>query len=225
MTTDPWARYRALLQDGLDRAVSEIDFGHADLVREQVAAYEGGDGLVASIACLRMAEALGVDAAAALPGATSLALLAQMAVVFLSLESQDGGASLSTAWGMPRALNAGDAFFAAAQHTILADEGEISVQRRLRALSILDDATKDFMEVLHAAGEGAGVKDGERSLLIAALLLAGVYSSADDETMSRLKRIGSVWSGLDAGGLEAALAADLKLAPAADDMITSEDAR
>jgi len=215
MTTDPWARYRALLRDGLDRAVSEIDFGHADLVREQVAASEGGDGLVASIVCLRAAEALGTDPKIALPGATSLALLAQMADVFLSLESQDGGASLSTAWGMPRALNAGDAFFAAAQNTVLTDDGEISVQRRLRALSILDDATKDFMEALYAAGEGAGVKDGERSLLSAAFLLAGVYSSADDETMSRLKRVGSAWSGLDASGLEDALASDLKSALAA----------
>ena len=210
MSTDPWARYRAMLQDGLDRAVSEIDFGHAELVREQMAAAEGGDGLAASIVCLRAAEALGADATIALPGATSLALLAQMASVFLSLESQDGRASLSTAWGMPRALNAGDAFFAAAQHTVLADEGEISVQRRLRALSILDDATKDFMEVLHAAGDSASVEDGERLLLRAALLLAGVYAGADDETMSRLMRVGSAWSGLDASGLEAALGVDMK---------------
>ena len=217
MTTDPWARYRELLQDGINRAVGEIEFAHSDLVREQVAASEGSDGLLAGIVCLRAAEALGVDARMALPGATSLVLLAQMAAVFLSLESQDGGASLSTAWGMPRALNAGDAFFAAAQHTVLADDGEISVQRRLRALSILDDATRDFMEVLHAAGEvlhaageGARAQDGERSLLRAALLLAGVYAGADDETMSRLRRVGSEWSVLDAGGLDDATAADLK---------------
>jgi hypothetical protein len=212
MTTDPWARYRALLQVGIDQAVSEIDFSHADLVREQASASEGGDGLVASIVCLRAAEAMGIDPKIALPGATSLALLAQMATVFLSLESQDGGASLSTAWGMPRALNAGDAFFAAAQNTVLTDDGEISVQRRLQALSILDDATKDFMEVLHAAGEGAGVKDGERSLLSAALLLAGVYSSADDETMLRLKRVGEAWAGMEGADLESALAVDMKSA-------------
>jgi hypothetical protein len=212
MTTDPWARYRTLLQDGIDRAVSEIDFSHAELVREQVAASEGGDGVVAGIVCMRAAEALGVDADMALPGATSLALVAQMAAVFLSLESQDGGASLSTAWGMPRALNAGDAFFAAAQNTLLADDGEISVQRRLRALSILDDATKDFMEVLHTAGSSASVKDGERSLLSAALLLAGVYSGADDETMTRLIRLGGKWAGMNAADLESALAVDIKSA-------------
>ena len=67
-------------------------------------------------------------------------------------------------------------------------------------------------EVLHAAGEGAGVKDGERSLLSAALLLAGVYASADDETMLRLKRVGSAWSDLDADDLESALAVDMKSA-------------
>ncbi len=215
MTTDPWARYRSQLHEAIEAAAGEIDFTHADLVGEQLAATQGGESLVASIVCLRTAEALGSDAAAALPGATAIGLLAQMADVFLSLESQDGGASLSTAWGMPRALNAGDAFFAAAQHTLLNDGGEISVQRRLLALSILDDATREFMETLNAAGEGATVKNGERSLLKAALLLAGVYAGSDDDAMSRLKRLGMSWMGLTDREIESTVASDLKAALAA----------
>jgi hypothetical protein len=146
------------------------------------------------------------------PGATALVLLSQMGDVFLSLESQDGGASLSTAWGMPRALNAGDAFFAAAQNAVLTDEGEISVQRRLHALSILDDATRGFMEALLAAGEEATSSQGEQSLLVAALLLAGVYAGADDEAMLRLRRLAASWSGMDAAALATAVDSDLKAA-------------
>jgi hypothetical protein len=211
MTTDPWARYRTLLQTALDEAAGNVEFSHADLVREQQAAGMG-ESLLAGIVCLRAAEALGEVAESALPGATALVLLAQMGDVFLSLESQDGGASLSTAWGMPRALNAGDAFFAAAQHAILTDDSEISVQRRLHALSILDDATRGYMEALLAAGEQATAAQGEQSLLVAALLLAGVYSGADDEAMARLRRLGATWAGLDATSLAAAVDVDLKSA-------------
>ena len=200
MTTDPWARYRALLQESLTDAADGIDFAHGELVREQQAS--GGDAaLLAGIVCLRAAEALGASPESAVPGATALVLLSQMADVFLSLESQDGGASLSTAWGMPRALNAGDALFAAAQNTVLTDDGEISVQRRLHALSILDDATRGYMEALLAAGEEATSSQREQSLLAAALLLAGVYAGADDEKMARLRRLGSTWAGLDASAL------------------------
>jgi hypothetical protein len=212
MSTDPWARYRALLQEALDGAVSDIEFSHAELVREQVLAAGRDNVPQAGVVCLRAAEALGASAESALPGATALALVVQMGDVFLSLESQDGGSSLSTAWGMPRALNAGDAFFAAAQHTLLADEGEISVARRLRALSILDDAIRHFMEALNAPAEEATIARGEQPLLAAALLLAGLYAGADDDTMSRLRRLGSAWSGLDADALDAAIASDLKAA-------------
>jgi hypothetical protein len=211
MTTDPWARYRKLLLESLDDAARDIGFTHGELVQEHQAS-QAGESLLAGIVCLRAAEALGSSAESAVPGATALVLLAQMGDVFLSLESQDGGASLSTAWGMPRALNAGDAFFAAAQNTVLTDEGEISVQRRLHALSILDDATRGYMEALLAAGEGATVAQGEQSLLVAALSLAGVYAGADDEAMSRLRRLGSRWSGLDAVALAAAVDSDLKSA-------------
>jgi geranylgeranyl diphosphate synthase type I len=212
MTTNPWARHRALLEESINQAAADIDFSHAELVREHMAASNESGAQVPGVLCLRAAEALGVPAESALPGATALALVAQMAEVFLGLESQDGGASISTAWGMPRALNAGDAFFAAAHHAVLADDGEISVQRRLRALSILDDATRGFVEALEAAGEGASVSQGEQSLLSAALLLAGLYAGADDETLSRLERLGTAWANLDAQALEAAMASDLRAA-------------
>ena len=211
MTADPWARYRSLLLESLDDAIRAVGFTHAELVQEHHAS-QAGESLLPGIVCLRAAEALGASAESAAPGATALVLLWKMGDVFLSLESQDGGASLSTAWGMPRALNAGDAFFAAAQNTVLTDQGEISVQSRLRALSILDDATRGFMEALLAAGDGATVAQGEHSLLVAALLLAGVYAGADDEAVSRLRRLGASWAGLDAAALAAVVDSDLKSA-------------
>ena len=211
MTTDPWARYRHLLLKSLDDAANGIEFTHAELVREQQAS-GAGESLLAGIVCLRAAEALGASAERAVPGATAVVLVAQMADVFLSLESQDGGASLSTAWGMPRALNAGDAFFAAAQHAILEDDGEISVQRRLQALSILDEATRRYMGALLAASEARTGAREEQPLLLAALLLAGVYAGADDLTMSRLRRLGGTWEGLDAQALAAAVDSDFKVA-------------
>ena len=211
MTTDPWARYRTLLQAALEDAADGIEFSHGELVREHQAS-DAGESLLAGIVCLRAAEALGASAEIALPGATALVLLAQMGDAFLSLESQDGGPSLSTAWGMPRALNAGDAFFAAAQDAVMTDDGEISVQRRLHALSILDDATRGFMEALLTAGEGATITQGEQSLLRAALLLAGVYAGADDEAMASLRRLGASWARLDAGALASAVDVDLKTA-------------
>jgi len=211
MTADPWARYRTLLETALGEAADGIEFSHGDLVREQQVA-DAGASFLTGIVCLRATEALGARAESALPGAMALVLIAQMGDVFLSLESQDGGASLSTAWGMPRALNAGDAFFAAAQNTVLTNDVEISVQRRLRALSILDDATRGYMEALLAAGEGATPAQGEQTLLGAALLLAGVYAGADDGAMARLRRLGATWAGLDATSLAAAVDADLKSA-------------
>jgi hypothetical protein len=68
------------------------------------------------------------------------------------------------------------------------------------------------MEALNAPAEEATIARGEQPLLAAALLLAGLYAGADDDTMSRLRRLGSAWSGLDADALDAAIASDLKAA-------------
>ncbi|HEX5141335.1 MAG TPA: hypothetical protein VFX19_10345 [Dehalococcoidia bacterium] len=215
MTSDPWARYRSLIRDGLEQAAADIDFTHAQLVREQLSARTLDEELVPAILCLRMAESIGANAESALPGATALALLAEMATVFLSLTSGHGGPSLSTAWGMPRTLNAGDAFFAAAHHAILADPQEISGQSRLQAAAILDDATKGLMEMLNAGGEGVTVAEGSRTLLPAALLLAGVYAGADDGTVQALKRLGASWQAMSQPDLANALGSDLRSALAA----------
>ena len=49
-------------------------------------------------------------------------------------------------------------------------------------------------------------------MLVAALLLAGVYAGADDEAMARLRRLSASWSGLDAAALAEAVDSDLKAA-------------
>ncbi len=205
MTTDPWAPYRAMLGEAVHRAVAGERLSHAELVRLQVDADEGADD-VAALLCLRFADAVCGNPEAAVPPATSLALLSQMARVFLGLESQGGAPSLSTAWGMPRVLNAGDAFYALAQEALLATHDELPAAKRLRAVDTLDVAVRDYAEALNAAPGVDQLAAGQQALVPAAATLAGIYAGADDDTMTRLQGFAESLRGTDAGGIEAGLA-------------------
>jgi hypothetical protein len=183
MSTDPWSVYRSLLRSALDSAVDEIGFSHGELVREQVGAAVADESELPALLCLRVAEAVGGNASVALPAATAFALLTEMSRVLLSLESAP---SLSTAWGMPRALNAGDAFFAAAQDALLSSSEELTAEGRLAAVRILDAACRDFLEALYARAEGGDSPKPLRILYPAAVALGAIAGGAGGSTLSGL---------------------------------------
>ena len=205
MTTDPWAPYRALLGEAVRRAIGDERLNHAELVRQQVEADEGADDL-AALLCLRLADAVCGNPEAALPPATALSLLSQMARVFLGLESQGGAASLSTAWGMPRVLNAGDAFYARAQEAMLASRDELTAAKRLLAVDTLDVTVRDYAEALNSASGPDQLAVGQKALVPGAATLAGVYVGADDDTMKSLRDFAESLQEIDAAGIEAGLA-------------------
>ncbi|HEX5370969.1 MAG TPA: hypothetical protein VFY10_16315 [Dehalococcoidia bacterium] len=205
MTTDPWASYRAMLGEAVRRAIADDHLSHAEVLRQQVEADAGFDDL-APLLCLRLADAVCGNPEAALTPATSLALLSQMARVFLSLESQGGAPSLSTAWGMPRVLNAGAAFYALAEDTMLVTHDELPAAKRLRAVDSLDVAVRGYIEALHAASEAEQLSAGQQALIPVAATLAGVYTNADDDTAIHLQRFAESLHGTDAGAIEAGLA-------------------
>ena len=204
MTIDPWALYRAALDDALRNAAAADGLSHAELVRQQLEADAGEDSLPALL-CLRLGQVLCGNPSAALAPSTALALLTQMARVFLGLESQGGAPSLSTAWGMPRVLNAGDAFYALAQDALLLLDDEIPAAERLRALDTFDGAVRGYVEALHAAPGENQLAAGQQALLPAAVTLAGIYAGADGVTMAELRRLGESLGDADAGSLEADL--------------------
>jgi hypothetical protein len=199
-----------MLGEALRRSVAAAGFSHSELLREQIEAAAGQDQ-PAALLCLRLAEAVGGKADAALPAATSLALLSLMGRVLVGLEAQGGGASLSTAWGMPRSLNAGDAFYALAQDVLLRNEGGMPAERRLLEVDTLDEASRAYAEALQAAPEGMQLEAGEQALRSAAAALAGIVCGTDGDTMTRLRGIALNAGSQSGGDLEAALAELAKL--------------
>jgi len=206
---DVWAGRREMLQGAIYRQMDATPFTCGQLVREQVEASDPAGYETAAFACLAAAEAAGGSAAAALPGALSMAFLSQMALVFVGLENSGGAASLSTAWGMPRALNAGDAMFALAHQSLLAAPDELTTEERLQATRILDSGSREIVEALFAAnGDGDLAATGQRALLSPAMALGGLLGGADAGARERLEQLGHQWSLLPAEALSRQLASD-----------------
>ena len=206
---DSVARHREMLQEGLSRCAKDLEPETGRLLREQLAASEPTGYEAAALACLSAAEAVGGTAAAALPGALSVAFLGQMGLVFAGLEDSGGAAGLSTAWAMPRALNAGDAMFALAQESILSAPNELTAADRLAAVALLDRGGRDLVDALYAAGEeGDGVVAGQRALLPVAFALGALLGGADVQGRERLAQLGRAWSSLPENELSRNLAGD-----------------
>jgi hypothetical protein len=202
------ARHRELMQQGLTACLDDLPAGSGELVRAQVDTSDPAEYETAALACLAAAEAVGGSAEAAVPGAVSLAFISQMGHVFAGLESSGGSASLSTAWGMPRSLNAGDAMFALAQETILSASNELTAEDRLEALGWLDRASRNLGEALHAARPDAGAETTQRVLLPAALALGSLLGGAGNEVRQRLAELGREWTALPEEELARNLAGD-----------------
>ena len=189
MNAEPWETYRRALKESMQRAVDRLDAGHAALVRQQLNLEQPVENLLPALVCLRTADSLSGDADLAIAPATSLALLVEMASVFMNLDAPDDVAQLSASWGLPRSLNAADALFAMAQEVLLSSD-EISVERRLQAVEILDEASRAFVTAIHEAGANTqeGLAAWGRALYPAAVRLAAVFAgkSADEEKLTQL---------------------------------------
>ena len=119
-TLDP---YRALVLADLRALLDAVDLSHLQPLRQHLESIEDTDtrAFDAGAVHLFAVQALTGDATRGLPAASSLTLLALSADVMRSLASNNAQPAgvLENAWGMPRALNAGDAFYALAQQSLM----------------------------------------------------------------------------------------------------------
>jgi hypothetical protein len=189
MNGEPWETYRRALKESMQRAVDQLDAGHTALLQQQLNLQQSEENLLPALVCLRVADRLVGDADLAIAPATSLALLVEMASVFVNLDAPEDAGQLSASWGLPRSLNASDALFAMAQDVLLSSD-EISVERRLQAVKILDEASRAFVTAIHetAANNQEGLAACGRALHPAAVRLAAVFAgkSADAEKLTQL---------------------------------------
>jgi hypothetical protein len=190
---DPVAHQRELLQEAIAGFLAALPPGSGELVRAQFEATDPSDYDAAALACLSAAEAVDASPIAAREGAVAMALLAQMGLLFSGLEADSLAPSLSTAWGMPRTLNAGDAMFALAQDTILDARSELTPANRLTAASLIDQGGRDLIDALHDAGGRESGSFGWRALLPAALALGALLGGADAGLRERFAELGRTW--------------------------------
>jgi hypothetical protein len=108
------------------------------------------DVLLPGLICMATAEALDGNLEEATQAGVALVLLAAMRRVFDGIAAE-AKSSLEREWGMPRALNAGDGFFALAQQHFLASTGTLPVAQRALALESFDRACQELSVEMNAA--------------------------------------------------------------------------
>jgi hypothetical protein len=200
------AELRAALLQALERAVDGLEGGYAALLRDQLRNTEVDATLYGpAVFCLGLGQLITGSEAKTLPPATALGLLEDMARVFVDLEARPAS-DLSAGWGMPRALNAGDGFYAAAQRVLLNDTG-LPAEQRLRVSSSFSVAVRLFSESLHACAPAGhdGVVKASRALYPVATTLAVICCDADDATAKRLAAIAEELASQPGATLDGAL--------------------
>jgi hypothetical protein len=181
---------RASIVQALERAVDSLDGGYAALLRDQLRDTEIDVTLYGpAVFCLGLGQLITGSEEKTLPVATALGLLEEMARVFVDLEAEPR-APLVAAWDMPRALNSGDGFYAAAQRVLLNDRGLPDAQR-LQALGVFSEGARVFSEALQTWSGGGrdGVAKAARALYPAGASLTAICCSLDSETAARLGAI------------------------------------
>ena len=177
---DPFVSQRDRLKAALDAAPDRVRYSYSALVRQQIASVaDDGDVPLPGLLCLITAEAFGAESDAALQPATALSLLGAMARVFEDI-AVEGPAGLEREWGMPRSLNALDAFYALAQSLVIESTAGLEPEKRLKAVGLLDEACHVLSLELQA---GAGAS---RTLIDAGLALGGLFGNANAVQMAEL---------------------------------------
>jgi hypothetical protein len=185
------AELRALVVEALRQSVDARDEGFAALMRNQLRHAEADAARFGpAVFCLALGRMIAGDETRTQPAAVALGLLEEMGHAFAGIESSAGGDTAVGLWGMPRALNAGDAFYALGHHLLLHDEA-LSETARLAAASVYTRAARAYSEALHAhSPEGAaGAARAARVLYPAAVALATLCCGLDDVSGRRLHAI------------------------------------
>lgn len=207
MVADPFATLRPHLLAAVNDAIAGLEFSHSQLLGQRVGllnASEGSRSFLPGLLCAFIAETLGVKQEVALKPASALSLLEAVAHVVddLVVAARDAGEEprgLIPSWGVPRTLNAADAFFALAHDSLrgLEDDG-FSPSRILELLDELNDACRLWAEEASArlaAGLSAAQFPSD-ALLNAATRLAALAAGQpidgiDLESFIRLDPTGS----------------------------------
>ena len=188
---DPLASYRVAVAQDLAATVNDVHLTHVDILQHELRLISEGRptgrvDLSAPGACLMVAEALGGEQSQALPVASALAFMQTMASIFQELEAADvhGGESLETLWGMPRTLNAGDAFFVLAQQSVLRESG-LDESRFFEASTELTEVSRLLAEDVRTGRSHDGM-----ALLPQGLALGAIAASAGETAVNELKEYG-----------------------------------
>ncbi len=161
-----------------------------------------GGKMIRPALCLLSCEAVGGDAARAMPAAAALELLHNFTLIHDDIEdSSDTRRGRETLWrvaGLPQALNVGDGMFVLAQRTLLgmADAG-VPADRVIDAARTLDDACVALCEGQHADIEFE--QRAEVSLAEYEAMIAGKTAALLGASMA----IGAIAGGADAATVEA----------------------
>lgn len=176
--------FRARVISDVRSLLDDLDLTHAELVQQHLASVESGETRVFDAAALHLLalEAMSGNASKGLPVASSMALIALSTNVMQALASsalQPAGV-LEESWGMPRTLNAGDAFYVLAQQSLmrLLDAGT-SPEDVMKASSILRSASFGLCEDLLAPGRAASSRALVASVALAALLAEASHEQVD----------------------------------------------
>lgn len=100
--------------------------------------------------CLLLCEALGGDWQRALPAAASLELVHNFSLIHDDIQDGDelrrGRPTVWTRWGVPQAINAGDAMFCLATLTLRELRPAFEDERVVEVMSVLQEATRQMIE-------------------------------------------------------------------------------
>ncbi len=204
------SRYRDAVVGAMRGALDRPGVRHIGLMRYHLG-WQDADGretppaggkMIRPALCLLSCEAVGGDAARAMPAAAALELLHNFTLIHDDIEDEsDTRRGRETLWrvaGLARALNAGDGMFVLAQRTLLglADAGVPAV-RVIEAARALDDACVALCEGQHADIEFE--QRSEVSLAEYEAMIGGKTAALLGASMA----IGAIAGGAEAATVEA----------------------
>jgi geranylgeranyl pyrophosphate synthase len=174
----PLSDQRASLQRYLSGIVTSFDSVAGRIIAERLPDRHARDPVRAALVLWASAAANGAESGDALPVAAAFDLFDR----FMQLHDElaDESAETTARWGLGQSLNAGDALYAVAFHTLASEVR--SPLRRLEAARLAGEA------VLRAI-EGPP-PEGRASLTGAALRAGAVIGGAGDDVASRYERAG-----------------------------------
>lgn len=208
-------RYRDPVRAGLLAAVQRPGIEHLRHMRYHLG-FEDADGhavdgaggkMLRPALTLLACEAVGGDAARAMPAAVSIELLHNFSLIHDDIEdgseTRHARATLWTIAGVPQAINTGDGMFVLAQRTLLDMEASgATADRVLAAARMLNDACIALCEGQHddigfetrarvSQDEYEAMIAGKTSALLgAAMGIGAVAGGADDTTVAALAMTG-----------------------------------